>query len=209
MAEKMFDNRFRHGTCHFELAGTSLATVGMTGARFEKVTLDEEIGPEIVVTLTDLTSFAHELKRKRFALRLKSGVAQTSLGPVLFLLWWIPPITNGTPFALYEQVLNPTHAGVLEMLRQVASQTHLHLLLIGPGQELLDVYEFQNTFALDKLIWVAETACREYCGMDFIAAKEDYDRSHELMELFRMSGPGTEEEIETESEENSADMPES
>ena len=199
MAEKMFDNRFRHGKCHFDLAGTSPVTVGMSGARFEKVTLDEEIGPEIIVKLTDLTPFAHELKRKRFALRLKSGVAQTSVGPVLFLLWWIPPITNGTPCALYEQVLNPSHTGVLEMLRHVASQTHLHLLLIGPGQELLDVYEFQSTFGLDKLIRVAESACREYCGMDFIAAKEEYDRTHELLELFRMSEPGTEEEIETES----------
>jgi len=35
--------------------------------------------------------------------------------------------------------------------------------------------------------------------MDFIAAKEEYDRTHELLELFRMSEPGTEEEIETES----------
>jgi hypothetical protein len=50
-------------------------TVGMS-ARFEKVTLDEESGPEIVVKLTDLTPFAHEVKEKRFALRLKSGVAQ-------------------------------------------------------------------------------------------------------------------------------------
>jgi CheY-like chemotaxis protein len=209
MAERMFDNRFRHGKCHFELAGTSPATVEMSGARFEKVTLDEEIGPEIVLKLTDLTPFAHELKQKRFALRLKSGVVQTSIGPVLFLFWWIPPIANGKPFALYEQILNPTHTGILEMLRQVASQTHLHLLLIGPGQELLDVYEFQSTFGLDNLIWVAENACREYCGMDFIAAKEEYDRRYKLMELFRMSEPGTEEEIETESEESSADMPES
>jgi hypothetical protein len=64
MAAKTFDNRFRHGTRHFELAGTSPATGGMTGARFEKTTLDEEIGPEIVVMLTDPTPFAHELSRE-------------------------------------------------------------------------------------------------------------------------------------------------
>jgi hypothetical protein len=27
--------------------------------------------------------------------------------------------------------------------------------------------------------------------MDFIAAKEEYDRTYELMELFRMSEPGS------------------
>jgi hypothetical protein len=197
MAERTFDNRFRHGKCHFELAGTSPATVGMTGARFEQTTLDAEIGPEIVVMLTDPTPFAHELSRERFELRLKSGVAQTSVGPVLFLLWWIPPVTNGKPFALYEQILNPTHTGVLGMLRQVARQTHLHLLLIGPGQALLDVYEFESTFGLEKLISVSESACKEYGGMDFIAAKQEYDRTYDLMELFCMSEPGTEEQAET------------
>src|SRR5450631_1858779 len=104
MAERTFGNQFRHGKWHFELAETSLSPIGMAGARFEKTTLDEEIGPEVVLMLTDPTAFAHELKRERFALRLKSGVAQTSVGPVLFLLWWIPPVTNGKPFALYEQI---------------------------------------------------------------------------------------------------------
>ena len=99
MAERTFDNRFRHGKKHFELAETSPATGGVAGARFERTVLDEEIGPEIVVMLTDPTPFAHELKCERFALRLKSGVAQTSVGPVPFLLWWIPPVTNGKPFA--------------------------------------------------------------------------------------------------------------
>jgi hypothetical protein len=193
MAEKTFDNRFRHGKCHFELTGTTPAAAGMSGIRFEKVTLDEAIGPEIVVRLTDLTPFAHELKRsERFELRLKAGAAQTKVGPVLFLLWWIPPVTNGKPFALYEQILNPTHVGVLEILRQITRQTHLHLILVGPGPELLDVYEFESTFGLEKLIPISESACQKYGTMNFIAAKQEYDRTHDLMELFSKSEPGAE-----------------
>ena len=187
MTERIFDNRFRHGKRHFELAGTNPAAIEMPGARFEKATLDEEIGPEIIVMLTEPTQFADELKRhERFELRLKSGAAKTSVGPVLFLLWWIPPVTNGKPFALYEQILNPTHSVVLEMLRQVATQTHLHLLLVGPGQALLGVYEFESTFELEELISVSESACQDYGNMDFIAAKEEFDRTYELMKLFGM-----------------------
>jgi hypothetical protein len=200
MTERTFDNRFRNGKCHFELAGTNPATVGMTGARFGKATLDEEIGPEIVVMLTDATPFAEELKRREpFDLHLKSGAVQTSVGPVLFLLWWIPPVANGKPFALYELILNPTHTGVLEMLRQLAKQTHLHLILVGPGQELLDVYEFDNTFGLEKLIAISGSACEKYGGMDFIAAKQEYDRTYELMELFSMNEPGEEGQVEANS----------
>ena len=34
------------------------------------------------------------------------GAARTSLGPVLFLFWYMPPLINGKPFALYEHILN-------------------------------------------------------------------------------------------------------
>src|ERR1700678_3462524 len=102
MLEKNFDNRFRRGQCHFELAETGSETIVASGVRFETATFDPMIGSEIVIRLTDSTPFANELKREPFTLRLKSGIAQTSEGPVLFLLWWIPPITDGKPFALYE-----------------------------------------------------------------------------------------------------------
>jgi hypothetical protein len=155
------------------------------GARFERATLDEKIGPEIALILIDPTQFAHELRgRKPFELYLKSGAAQTSVGPVLFLLWWMPPLTDGKPFALYEQVLNPAHAGTLEGLRWASSQTHLHVILVGPREELLDVYEFENIFGLDRLVSVSEIACNKHRGMDFALAKQEYDRTYDLMELF-------------------------
>ena len=191
MAEERIDNRFRHGKWHFEMGETNSVAAGVSGARFEKATLDEEIGEEIVLFLIDSTPFAHELKRERFELHLKSGAARTSTGAVLFLLWWIPPVTNGKPFALYEQLLNPAHPGVLKMLRQMARQTHLHIVLIGPDQELLDVYEFESTFGAEKLISISESACKEYGAcMDFIAATHEYEQNYDLMKLFAMSEPG-------------------
>ena len=206
MAERTFDNRFRHGKCHFELGDTSPLAVGVSGAKFEKVTLDEEVGSEIVLFLTDSTPFAHQLKQEQFELHLKSGAVRTSAGPVLFLLWWMPPVTNGKPFALYEQLLNPAHAGTMVGLGQIARQTHLHLVLIGPDQELLDVYEFENTFGMEKLIPISESACEEYgASMDFFAAKREYDQTTNLMELFGMGEPGAEEETEVESERDSED----
>jgi hypothetical protein len=75
----------------------------------------------------------------------------------------------------------------LEVLRRITRQTHLHVILIGSGQALLDVYEFESTFGLEKLISISESACKDYFDMDFIAAKEEYDHTYELMELFQMS----------------------
>lgn len=67
---------------------------------------------------------------------------------------------------------------------------------------MLDVYEFESTFGLEQLIPVSESACREYAEvMDFIAAKQEYDETHDLMELFNMSEPATGEETEAEKED--------
>ena len=158
------------------------------GARFATFILDEKIGPESVLMLKDPTPSAYELKREPFELHLKTGIAQTSIGPILFFLWWLPPITNGKPFALFEQLLNPAHRGVLEGLSQLARQTHLHVLLVGPRKELLSVYEFKNVFSFDEFIWFVEKACTEYVDMDFGAAQAEYECTYDLMELFHAGG---------------------
>ncbi len=190
MIERTFNNKLRHGKRHFDLAGLDPQLVGATGARFERAVLDPEVGPEIVLLLIDSTPFAYELhKRTPFELRLKLGVARTSAGPIAFLLWWIPPITNGKPFALYEHMLNPSYPKALEGLRQIAHQTHFHVILLGPGQELLAVYEFGSTFGLENLIPFAEKACKENSAVDFAAAQQEYRRTYDLMELFSLDEP--------------------
>ena len=72
----------------------------------------------------------------------------------------------------------------MRTVHRVKERTHLHLLLIGPNQALPGVYEFESTFRLEELISVSESACQDYGNMDFIAAKEEFDRTYELMELF-------------------------
>jgi hypothetical protein len=178
------ENRFRRGKAHFEAAANFVLPSATSGMRFETAILDPDIGPETVLILTDITPFAYELKRRQpFEVHLTSGAAQTSLGPVLFLFWWMPPFIDGKPFALYEHILNPTHTGTLAGLRQTAEQTHLHLLLVGPGGKLLDLYKFENVFDLGKVVSICEWACREYPGMNFSAAKQEYDDTYDMMEL--------------------------
>ncbi len=186
MHEQTFNNRFRHRKQNFEMDSTVPGFAHTPGARFETFILDEEIGPESVLMVTDPTPSAYELKREPFELHLKTGVAHTSAGPILFFLWWLPPITNGKPFALFEHILNPAKKGVLEGLTQLARQSHLHLLLVGPGKEILGVYEFKNVFGFDEFIWFVEKACTEYVGMDFTAAEAEYERTYDVMELFHM-----------------------
>jgi hypothetical protein len=55
---------------------------------------------------------------------------------------------------------------------------------VGADQELLNVYEFENNFGLEKLVSSSETASKEHSNMDFNAAKQEYDDTYDLTELF-------------------------
>lgn len=192
-----FDNRFRHGKSHFEFSGPLGLPPGASGARFERVAIDPEIGPELVVLLLDFTPFAHQLNAlEPFELHLKCGGVRTGAGPVLFLLWWIPPVTDGKPFAMYENILDAAHASTREWLRRASLQTHLHVILIGPGGELVGLYEFENTFELDQLALVRESGRVGYQDIDFAAAEREFKQTYNLTQLFLLENtkpPGVEE----------------
>src|SRR5271165_911020 len=127
------------------------------GVLFEEVTLDECIGPEAVALLIDPKP-AELLAKVSVKLNLKSGIAATAYGPVLFLIWWIPPVDNGRPVALYEQVMNPLYSKTSEVLRRVADQTHLHVLVVDVTGQVLNLIEYQNTFCFDRIRAAADGA---------------------------------------------------
>jgi len=178
------DNRVRNRKVEYHLYLDWPTTA--SGPQFFETVLDAEVGPEITLLLVDQTDFAYQLaQRKPFELRLKFGAVRMNAGPILFLLWWVPPLTDGIPFALYEHLLNPTNNSVLRMLQRLSNQTHLHVLLIGPGQSLLDVYEFENAFDLDSLIPIVESSLGGP-RLNFKAAKTEFETTYDLRTIFRM-----------------------
>jgi hypothetical protein len=89
------------------------------------------------------------------------------------------------PFAMYEHLLNPTEHDLFEMVRTLSVQTHFHVLLIGPEQELLDCYEFESTFKFDAVLPIIESAVTGP-ALDLEAAKREYERMYDLKTLFQM-----------------------
>jgi hypothetical protein len=149
-----------------------------SGVLFEEVTLDERIGAEAVALLMDPEP-DDLFSNASLNLNLKAGIAKTAYGPVLFLIWWIPPIVNGRPSAFYEQVMNPLNCKTSEILRRLADQTHLHVLLIGAIGQVLTVFEYPNTFGFDGIRAGADEARVAWPGSDdFQRAKQAYEQKY-------------------------------
>jgi hypothetical protein len=154
-----------------------------SGVLFEEVTLDERIGPEAVALL--IQPEPDELLAKRtLDLNLRAGVAATAHGPVLFLIWWIPPIVNGHPLAFYEQVMNPLYPPTSEILRRVAEQTHLHVIVTDGAGQVLNLFEYQNTFGFVGIRAAVDGARAAWCGPgDFAEAKGAYQQQYEINDI--------------------------
>lgn len=154
-----------------------------SGVLFEEVTLDKRIGPEAVALLIEPEP--DELLAKRsLDLNLKAGIAATAYGPVLFLIWWIPPVVNERPTAFYEQVMNPLYPNTSEVLRRVAEQTHLHLMVTDVTGHVVTVFEYQNTFGFDGIRTAVDGARVAWRGPgDLTMAKGAYERDYEIDDI--------------------------
>lgn len=153
------------------------------GVLFEEVTLDERIGPEAVALLIEPEP--DELLAKRtLDLNLKAGIAATAYGPILFLIWWIPPIVNGRPVAFYEQVMNPLYPNTSEVLRRLAEQAHLHVVVTDGTGQVVTVFEYKNTFGFVGIRAGADGARVAWRGPgDFVRAKDAYQQQYEIDDI--------------------------
>jgi hypothetical protein len=178
-----FDNRHRNRATRQFFYGP--ADQQVSGTRFHELVLDPAVGPEVALFWKDHTDSAYEIgANPHLELRLNSGLVRTATGPLAFLLWWVPPILqNKLPFALFEQLLNPTHSGTLELLKKLANQTHLHVVLIGPQTEALRVYEFVNTFEFGVLATAFERGVNEP-ALKFDQAQREFETTYDLETLF-------------------------
>jgi hypothetical protein len=153
-----------------------------------QVVLDPDVGSEVVLLWIDRTPFVHELQRiAPFDLILKTGVANTSHGPLIFLLFWVPdPVNPDQPFAVAEAHANPFNSQHITTWRDLARQSHWHLFLVGAGDEQAGFFEFENTFSLVEALNQVERACQGMPHDDFNLAKAEFCEKYSIEDLFQM-----------------------
>ena len=163
-------------------ASRSAACMPGSGILFEEVSLDARIGAEAVALLIDPE--ADGLLGARLDLNLKAGIAPTRYGPIMFLIWWVPPFVDGLPSTLYEQVMNSLNPKTAVILRRLADQTHLHVLVIGPDGQVCNLFEYQNVFGFENLAIGASAARISWQGVsDFKLARRRFAEEYSLHDL--------------------------
>lgn len=151
-----------------------------------------EVGQEVVLVLKDTTPFVKTLAKTRpFNLRVHGGVARNKFGCLGFFVFWIPsPFNERVPLATYDLYVNLGNEKLLGMWRELAFQTHWHLLLLDKKNEQRGFWEFKNTFRIHDFLSEMEAYCHGIPVLDFDKAKAQFMAENSVEDLFR-AGPAS------------------
>lgn len=154
------------------------------------VVINLEVGQEVAFFLKDTTPFINTLATTHpFNLRVHGGVARNQFGCLGFFVFWIPsPFNEHVPLVIYDLYVNLRNEKLLGMWRELAFQTHWHMLLLNRKNEQRGFFEFRNTFRIHDFLTEMEDYCRGIPVADFDKAKAQFMAEKSADDLFR-EGP--------------------
>ena len=185
---RVFDNKLTISKAHYVMPTLPSELANDEGIIPWNIVIDPNVGTETCLLLLDRTPFIHTLAKVRpFDLRLKSGLIRTAHGPFFFLLFYVPdPNRPGTEFVAIDAHVNPYDPKHMTLWRDLARQSHWHLILLGADDKLVDLFEFPNTFELGKTLDQVEAVCEKLPHGSFDEAKAEFCARYTIDDLMRL-----------------------
>lgn len=182
----MLDNKWYGPRMHYELSALQSILISSPGIKPISAILNNNIGKEIILLVTEPTNKAKEFKGRNITrLMLKAGLINTSYGPVCFLLFYFPdPITGAQ--VTYENTINPKDYAHISIFNQLSDQKYWHIVIADEFGSIVNVYEFLNEYGLKETLTQVGSVCEKIDITDFMAAKSEYESKYSIDQLLQM-----------------------
>jgi hypothetical protein len=180
------DTKWLHGPARFAPPVLPKGSAGRDGLMPMSAVINLEVGKEIVFYLKDSTPFIEVLAKARpFNFRVYGGLGRTQHGCLGFLVFWIPsPSIPSIPIATYDLYVNFDNEALLGMWRELAFQTHWHMILLDKAGEQRGFFEFINTFQIHTVLNEKQQYNRWIPVIDFEKAKAEFMARYCIEDLF-------------------------
>ncbi len=181
-------NKWLRGTSMFGLMPLPHELGHAEGILPFNMVVDPAVGSETVLLLLDRSPFIDDLAQVRpFDLRLKTGIVRTAHGPLLFLLFYVTdPRQEGAVLLAIDAHVNPHEPQHMDAWRELARQSHWHLILVGENDKLVHSFEFENDFGLDQTLAAVEDLSGTPSRGSFDAAKTEFCATYSIDHLLQM-----------------------
>lgn len=162
--------------------------VGDSGITPIPAVFESRIGTEVALAVIVKNAYIRRLAKVRpFDFRLTTGLAATSHGPVAFLLFYVRNAADPTnPYFAHDYQLNPFDSGAMAVWRDLARQSHWHVVLVDAQQQVEDVFEFENVFELGEALDTFSEAVRGLHTSDFARAQKEFWEQYSIDDLLNL-----------------------
>jgi hypothetical protein len=159
--------------------------VGNAGITPIPAVFEARIGSEVALALIIKDPYIKQLAKVRpFDFRLTTGVVQTRFGPVAFLLFYVRNAADhSSPYFAHDYHLNPLDPGAMAVWRDLARQSHWHLVLVDAAQQVEDVFEFENVYDLGEALDTFAQAVQGMRSVDFARAHQEFSSQYSIDDL--------------------------
>lgn len=180
------DNKWKLGNVHLELPELPPIFLSSSGIKPISVVLDKNVGMEIVLLITEPGHQAKGFEGVNITrFMLKTGLVDTSSGPVCFLLFYFPDPLTGAQVT-YENTVNPKDEQQLAIYEQLAAQKYWHVIVADTAGEVVNFFEFVNHYGLKETLDQVKFVCEKTPATDFMAAKAEYEDTYSIEALLAM-----------------------
>lgn len=181
----MAGNKWRGGRVAWDLSSLPGVLLSSPGIKPLPAVLDPNVGTEVVLLITEPEGAVCDFQGRNItSFFMKSGLVNTSYGPVYWLLFYFPtPVTGQT--TTYEIVVNPTDPVQLSNFTQLAAQEYWHVVIASTSGVSINFFEFPNNYGLEDALDQVRTACAGRKTSNFPAAKAEYQARFSVEQLLQ------------------------
>jgi len=182
------NTKWVHGAVSFEASGLPDELRRFEGVVPMRMTLDPLLGAEVVLVWIDRQPFIGDLaKVAPFNLLVKSGLVKTHHGPLLFIVFYVPnPASRDEPFVAIDCHVDPMQDAHMRLWKELATQSHLHVVFLDNQLEVVEVKEFPNIFKVAETLEIVVAECQGLKGGSFDDAKVEFCKRYTLDDLLAM-----------------------
>lgn len=181
----MLDNKWNHGAVHFQLPPLPDVFRASPGIKLVPLVLDPDVGGEIVLLIIEPGERICEFENsKSLDFFMRSGLVNTSYGPVYWLLFYFTSPPDGQIIA-YENSINPKDENQTNRYKQLASQKYWHVIMADNIGNVVNFFEFENSYGLDSALAQVAEVCADMQVSNFMAAKAEYEMMYTIDELLK------------------------
>lgn len=190
MGENILNNKWKN-QYDFNLSSSGIDFSTRAGIFYLHLNIPEVPKEEVVLILNDPDKYILKFKKiKRILFEMFYGFESTTNGPIMYYLFAISDKTTNRVEYIFDKPINIFSEEEVNTFYELANQEYIHLLLMGPGEEIIKIYEIKNSFDIEFGLDLIVKRGKNYEMKNYELAVNEYYNLYTPDEIYKKKKQG-------------------